>query len=181
MSQDLILIGRIGAPWGIRGDNWVQLYTDSPADAFKYAPWVLRRPHPVKKGAYVDAPWELKPPKGRVQAKGWVCRLTDSASRNDAETYKGLEIWVSRSCLPELPSGEYYHHELVGCRVVNTAAEDLGSVSEVLETGANDVLVVRGDDKAVDDAERLLPWIDSVVINVDLSESTVTVDWQKDF
>ena len=159
----------------------MQLFTEQPKEAFKYAPWVLRRPHPVKKGAYVDAPWELKPPKGRVQAKGWVCRLTDGASRNDAETYKGLEIWVSRSCLPELPNGEFYHHQLVGCRVVNAQGEDFGVVREVLETGANDVLVVQGDALAIDSEERLLPWIDSVVTQVELAELRVNVDWQKDF
>lgn len=181
MNDELILIGRIGSPWGIQGFNWVQLYTDQPEAAFRYRPWVLKRPHPVKKGQYLTPSLEAGKPKGKAQAKGWVCKLDSNADRNAAEQYKGLEIWVSKSNLPALPEGEVYHHQLMGCRVIHSDGSDYGVVESVLETGANDVLVVQPDPTSMDQQERLIPWLDNVVRQIDLSAGLVQVEWDPEF
>lgn len=120
MSQpERILIGRIGSPWGVQGFNWVQLFTETPEAAFQYRPWVLRKPDPIKKGQYIGGDIEVAKPKGKAQAKGWVCKLSSDATRNSAEAHKGLEIWVALDVLPDLPEGEVYHHQLPGCLVTN--------------------------------------------------------------
>mgnify|MGYP000560209967 CR=1 FL=1 len=181
MSNELILIGRIGSPWGIQGFNWIQLYTDDPKQAFNYRPWTLRRPHPVKKGQYLGEDWVIDRPKGKAQAKGWVCKLAPDADRNQAESNKGFEVWVPLGSLPDLPGDEFYHHQLTGLRVVNGNGIDFGVVASVMETGANDVLVVAADAGSVDDAERLIPWIDSAVLSVDLDGGVIHVDWDEAF
>lgn len=181
MSDELILVGRIGGPWGIQGFNWVQLFTDQPDDAFRYRPWILKRPHPVKKGQYLGPDLEVSKPKGKAQAKGWVCKLSGDATRNDAEQYKGLEIWVSKDNLPMLSSDEVYHHQLVGCRVINRQGIDFGVIDSVMETGANDVLVIQADEQSVDEQERLVPWLDHTVVQIDLADSVIHVDWDQDY
>ena len=124
---------------------------------------------------------ELTKPKGKAQAKGWVCKLDSSADRNAAEQYKGLEIWVSKSNLPELDDSEVYHHQLIGCRVLLADGSDLGRVQTVMETGANDVLVIQPDAQSIDDQERLIPWLDHVVLKVDLPSGYVHVEWDREF
>ncbi|QGG80787.1 16S rRNA processing protein RimM [Litorivicinus lipolyticus] len=181
MSDELILIGRIGSPWGIQGFNWIQLFTGEPKQAFNYRPWTLRRPHPVKKGQYLGEDWVLDRPKGKAQAKGWVCKLTPDADRNQAESFKGYEVWVPLNSLPDLDGDDFYHHQLTGCRVVNASGIDLGVVASVMETGANDVLVVAADATSVDDAERLIPWIDSALVSVDIAQRLIKVDWDEAF
>lgn len=181
MSDSLILIGRIGSPWGIQGFNWVQLFTAEPETAFSYRPWVLRRPHPVKKGQYLAEDFEVKRPKGKAQAKGWVCKLDPEANRNEAEVYKGLEIWVDAQNLPELSDGEVYHHQLIGLTVVNEQDQNLGQVASVMETGSNDVLVVRAGTNSLDDQERLIPWLDDVVKGIHLDQQQIQVDWPADW
>jgi 16S rRNA processing protein RimM len=88
---------------------------------------------------------------------------------------------VSKALLPDLDEA-FYWHELEGLRVVTLAGEVLGTVHHLMETGANDVLVVRGDEHSVDREERLLPWIEEqVVVDVDLESGIIKVDWDKDY
>lgn len=159
----------------------MQLYTDQPEDAFRYRPWILKRPHPVKRGQYIDPDLEVSKPKGKAQAKGWVCKLSGDATRNDAEQHKGLEVWVHKSNLPALSGDEVYHHQLLGCRVLNAQGDDFGVVSTVMETGANDVLVVTADGQSMDDQERLIPWLEHTVVQIDLPAGMVHVDWERDY
>ncbi len=124
---------------------------------------------------------EVSKPKGKAQAKGWVCKLSGDATRNDAEQHKGLEIWVSKDNLPVLSADEVYHHQLMGCRVVNNEGIDFGVIDTVMETGANDVLVIQADEQSVDDQERLIPWLDHSVLAIDLVDCVIRVDWGQDY
>ena len=86
-----------------------------------------------------------------------------------------MRVAISREAFPEAASGEFYWADLVGLKVVNTAGVELGAVSRVFETGANDVLVVEGE------RERLLPFIETVVRQVDIAGGSITVDWEADY
>ena len=95
--------------------------------------------------------------------------------------YTGKELLVPKSELPNLDQG-YYWHQLEGLKVVNLAGEILGRVHHLMETGANDVLVVRPDGDSVDQEERLVPYVPGqVVTEVDLDQGLVRVNWDKDF
>ena len=97
-------------------------------------------------------------------------------ARNGEGKCKGLLIAVPRDSLPEQPEGEYYWSDLVGLSVENLAGEKFGNVDSLLETGANDVLVVKGES-----GEKLIPFIDSVIKHVSLKDKTIRVDWQADY
>ena len=86
-----------------------------------------------------------------------------------------MRIAVPRSELPPLPEGEYYWQDLLGLRVVNCEGVELGEVAEIFATGANDVLVVRGE------RERLIPFVEPVVVKVDIEASRLTLDWGADY
>jgi 16S rRNA processing protein RimM len=105
-----------------------------------------------------------------------IAKLQGVADRTAAEKCKGLLIAVPRDSLPEQPEGEYYWSDLVGMSVENLAGEKFGIVDSLLETGANEVLVVKGEG-----GEKLIPFIDSVIKQVSLKDKTIRVDWQADY
>ncbi len=165
-AGEWVELGRIGAAFGVRG--WVKVisHTRPREGIFEYSRWYLdngseRRPHDL------DA--------GKAQGSGLIARLAGIADRNAAETLNGWSVWVPREELASNDPDEYYWRDLVGLTVINTAGEHLGQVRELMETGANDVLVVEGD------RERLLPFVGAVVREVDLETGRMVVDWDGDF
>jgi len=105
-----------------------------------------------------------------------VARLADCTDRDQAQLLMGCEIGIRRDQLPALAPGEYYWNDLIGLRVFNTEGDDFGTVQQLLETGANDVLVVQGEQ------ERLIPFVmKQVIVEVDLDQGRIRVDWDKDF
>lgn len=104
---------------------------------------------------------------------------------DDPETSRlltGIELTIANKKLPLLQRGEFYWHQLQDLRVVNQHEQMLGRVSHLLETGANDVLVVKADSESIDDRERLIPYLmDSVIIEIDLGNQTIRVDWEADY
>lgn len=145
----------------------VHSYTEPREAILGYVPWYLRH----------DGQWlARKLVKGRVQGKGIVAALEGIDNRDAATLWVGCEIAIHRDQLPFLEKGEYYWTDLVGLRVFTAQGADLGQVKCLLETGANDVLVVQGE------RERLIPFLmGSVVKRVDLPQGTLTVDWDPDF
>ena len=104
-----------------------------------------------------------------------IARLDGCHGRDEADGYRGCEIAVERSRLPETEDGEYYWTDLVGLRVVTGDSVDLGEVGHMMETGANDVMVVRGG------IERLIPFLPGTVVrSVDVERGVVAVDWHPD-
>lgn len=121
----------------------------------------------------------------RAQGKGYIASLEGVEDRNAAELLRGCDIMVPKSALPTLDDGEFYWDDLVGCTVRARDDEgnplDLGRVNYLLETGANDVLVVRASETSIDDRERLIPYIgDDVVLSVDLADAVIDVNWHPD-
>ena len=103
-----------------------------------------------------------------MQLEGWQ-------DRDAARELIGTEIAIRSEQLAKLDNGEYYWHQLEGLAVVNAAGDDLGIVDRVMETGANDVLVVRGK------RERLIPYTPNTIVEVNLSTGQIQVNWELDF
>jgi 16S rRNA processing protein RimM len=113
---------------------------------------------------------------GSRHGKGVIARLADCENRDQARALMGCEIGIRRDQLPATAPGEYYWRDLQGLKVVTIEGEWLGMVDHLIETGANDVLVVKGE------RERLIPFVlDQVIVNVDLDKREIQVDWDKSF
>jgi len=167
-DHKFVTLGRISGLFGVRG--WVKIHSDTdPREGIlRYSPWYLRR----------EGHWEeRRPEQGQRQGKGVVAKIEGCEDRDAAAGLMGAVIAVRRDQLPGgLHPGEYYWADLEGLQVVTTAGVELGRVDHLLETGANDVLVVRGD------RERLIPYLwQQVVLEVDLEQRRLLVDWDPDF
>lgn len=159
-------MGRILAPYGVRGWIKVRPQTESTDGLLGYRTWWLG-----KQGEWNS--YQLL--EGRVHGTDVVARLEGVADRDLAAQLRGCEVAVPRSELPPAPEGEYYWADLIGLEVVNRDGVRLGQVAEVFATGANDVLVVRGE------LERLIPFVEAVVVDVDLEGALLTLDWGADY
>jgi len=166
-STERIVVGRIAGIFGVRGWLRIESHTDPKENILGYAPWQVE----------TESGWtEARVEEGRPHGKGIVAKLDLCADRDAARFLIGCEIAVERRQLPAPETGEYYWTDLVGLSVVTRDGEVLGSVSTLMSTGANDVLVVQGE------RERLIPFIgNDVVLDVDLGESLITVDWDPAF
>ena len=175
-SAELIILGHVGAAHGIKGWFRVISHTQPRDGIFHYQPWLLKRE--------TDDYWlEVKPLAVRQQGKHLVGQLDRCADRNQAEALRGAYIAVGKGAFEVLPEGDYYWHQLEGLEVVN-AEGDLcfGWVDHLIETGANDVLVVKPGEGSVDDQERLIPYLwNRVVKKVDLEQQRIWVDWELDY
>ncbi|GEA52810.1 ribosome maturation factor RimM [Vibrio inusitatus NBRC 102082] len=169
-----IVVGKLGATYGIRGWLKVHSFTDDAENIFGYSPWFLNQ-----KGTWV----ECKVESWKRHNKGYVCKLEGLDVREDAHLLTNLEISVTPSSLPELSEEEFYWRELFGMKVVTTKGYDLGEVSDMLETGSNDVLVVKANLKdAFGQKERLIPFLEEqVIIKVDREAQRIEVDWDPAF
>ena len=167
-----LVLGKIVSVQGIRGEVKVYSYTDPLSNLLEYRHWHLVRATEVR---------QVELARGRVQGNVLVVKLKGLNDREEARTYVDFEIRVPKHELPELPKGEYYWHQLEGLRVINGAEQLLGQIDHLLETGANDVLVVRPCPGSLDDRERLLPYIDSCVLHIDLDAGQMRVDWDAEF
>lgn len=163
----MVVMGKIVAAQGILGWVKVQTFTEYLDGLLDYGTWYVGN----------EGAWRpLQVLEANVHGKVLVAKLEGIADRTAAEKCKGQLIAVPRAELPEQEEGEYYWSDLVGLSVVNLAGESFGTVDTLLETGANDVLVVKGDR-----GETLIPFIASVIQQVSLKDRTIRVDWQADY
>lgn len=164
----MVIMGRVAAAQGILG--WVALktYTEMVDSLTGYPVWWLGdEKHPWRE-VHVEAT--------AVQSKGLIARFAGSNDRTTAEKYRGLLVAVPRSSLPQQSADEYYWSDLIGLKVVNLAGANLGTVESLMDTGANQVLCVRGES-----GEVLIPFIASAIRQVDLTDRTIRVDWSADW
>ena len=173
-SENLILVGKVGAAYGVKGWFKINTYTEVPEGIFDYSPWFI-----TNNGQQQN----VKVAEWRRHNKGLIARFDNVNSRNDAEAWLHAEISVLADQLPELEGDEFYWRDLKGMQVTTDKGYDLGTVSGLMETGSNDVLVVDANRKdAFGKTERLIPFIqDEVIINVDKEQNTITVDWDPGF
>ena len=168
-SNEIVVLGRLADPYGIRG--WLRLYPfgDDPVDWAEMPVWWV-----AKEGG----PWREIGLKGlKAQCGGLVVLLDGIVDRTAAEAMKGLLVGAPRHALPTTGDDEFYWGDLIGLEVVNTADERLGKVAGLIETGANDVLRVVGEDGV----ERLLPFVAAVVLAVEKEAGRIRVEWGSDW
>ena len=177
VPADLVVIGRITAVYGIKGWLKVYSYTEPMQNLLTYRSCQIQR----------QGQWQLiEIEEGRAHGKGIVLKLRNIDDRDVAATYVGCDIGAPLAQLPALEEGEYYWRQLEGLLVFVDHPERgrllLGRVDHLLETGANDVLVVKGNEDSIDRQERLVPYLpEQVVLNIDLTTQTMIVDWDPDF
>lgn len=184
-SVDAVVpVGRIGAPFGVRG--WVRVRSDMelPAELIEHRRWSLRAPA-QRRGERL--PWvEHLVVEAAVHGDGVVARLDGVGDRDSAGLLRHYDVGLPRGAFSGALPGEYFWVDLVGLPVTSRDGQVLGTVDYLMETGSNDVLVVRGD------RERLVPFIvDDVVLSVTLRDALadaagspapgIVVDWDPDF
>ncbi|MGA7179099.1 MAG: ribosome maturation factor RimM [Thiobacillaceae bacterium] len=161
-----IVMGRLGAPFGIKGWIKVQPYTETPDSLFDYHIWQVGR----------NENWhEFEVEDAAVHGAGLIAKLAGIDDRNQASDLRGREIAVNREELPETPEDEFYWNDLIGLSVINREGIKLGEVATLMETGNHDVLVVKGN------KEHLIPFADAYVKQVDLPGRRIEVDWGPDW
>lgn len=171
--ESLIQIGHVHTAYGIKGWVWVMSRTEPIANIFEYGPWYLDRAGTLSAVELAGK---------RAQGKGLVAQFAGCEDRNAADLLVGAGIWVPKSSLPSLDEDEYYWSELIDMQVITEQGVLLGQVHAMMETGANDVIVVRACEGSIDAEERLLPWLPGRVIRfVDRNQRRITVDWDPDF
>ena len=153
-------------------------FTRPVDEIFHYSNWFVR-------GDEADE-WRLfEVEQYRHQGKRLTVKLVGLDRREQAEDVVGREVAIDRSQLATLPEGEYYWNELIGLAVYNLQAVYLGQVDHLLETGANDVLVLsrghRTSGRGAQEQRRLVPWIPEVIVEVDSDQSLIRIDWDEDF
>lgn len=170
-----LVVGRITAVFGVRGWLKVHSYTERPEAILEYRPWWVETDGSLQALAVDDA---------RCRSDGLVVHLVGVDDRTLARVWCQKDIWVPEDRLPALGLSEYYWHQLIGLQVFNEdedARTCFGKVTSLLATGANDVLVVKGDDSSRDQRERLIPYADQYVLGVDLRNGVIEVQWDPEF
>lgn len=173
-NQDYIVVGKLGASYGIKGWLKVFSYTEESESIFSYQPWLVK----------VKGEWkEFRVESWKRHGQGMVAKLEGLNVREDAQMLTNAEVAIQSDKLPALSDEEFYWRELFGMTVVTTEGYDLGKVTDILETGSNDVLVVKANLKdAFGQKERLIPFLDEQVIkSIDRTAQRIEVDWDPGF
>lgn len=174
-ERTYITAGKVAGVFGVKGWVKVKTFTGSPEAILDYTPWYFESPRTggLEVGEVVES---------RVTDKGVIVLLKGINDRDEAKALVGASILIDKCLLPALEESEFYWHELEGLRVRTLTGTDLGSISHLMETGANDVVVVKGDDAACDQRERLIPYLpEQVIMSVDLGQRLMTVDWDPEY
>ena len=175
-AADLVVVGKITTVFGVRG--WVKIhsFTEPTENILGYQSWFLRRNGQWQPVEIADA---------KRHQKGLVVLIEGVNDREEARTYCQCDIAVPAAEMPALESGEFYWHQLEGIKVYAVGENGehlLGTIHHMMETGANDVMVVRQCQGSIDSRERLIPWLpDQVVKEVDLDAGLVRVEWDTEF
>jgi 16S rRNA processing protein RimM len=167
----MVVMARVLGPYGIQGWIKARPYTAAIATLADYPVWWLA---PARDA---NAWQEFAVRSARQHGDTLVAALDGVKDREAALQWRGAWVAVPRSALPSPQAGEFYWSDLVGLAVVNRAAETLGRVSRVLETGAHPVLQVDG----ADGAQRLIPVVADYVDAIEPAAGRIMVDWPADY
>lgn len=156
-----LVAGKLTRPHGVRGEMLMEIHTDFP-DRLKSGSQVFlgehHKPHMIR--------------SARGHSVGLIVAFDGYTNPEMAGQLRNQLVYVPSDNLPPLPEGDYYHHQLLGLRVKTTQDEELGEVEQILQTGANDVVLVR----AHSGGEILIPYIDEVVREIDLDKGQITIE-----
>lgn len=165
MKDDLIVLGKLGSSYGVNGFIKVVSFTDPVEKILDYAPLYLKKTTALHDLIYTEH---------KVFKNGnIIIKLEGVDNPEDARLLTGSEILVSRSALPDPNQGSYYWHDLAGLNVTSKDGGLLGKVDYLFNAGASDIIVV----KPVSGKDILIPYVDHVVLEVNLSEGYIKVDW----
>ena len=172
-QSEQIVVGRLGAVYGVKGWLKVQSFTDDPESIFEYSPWLLSQ----------KTEREMKVVEWRRHNNGLIARLEGISDRDEAARLTGADVCITADELPALADDEFYWRDLIGMRVVNTKGYDMGVVEQIMPTASNDVLVVKANSNdGFGKSERLIPFIQSeYVTEVNKEEKRIQVEWPSDF
>ncbi len=158
-AETYLAVARVVAAHGIRGEVRCEVITDFP-DRLKRTPRLYRGED------HLLVPLE----RARLDKRGAILKFGGVESRDEAERLRGQMLYVAEADAVPLPRDSYFWHQIIGLRVRSDAGQDLGTIKEIIQTGSNDVYVVRADER-----EILLPAIKDVVREIDLAGGVVTV------
>lgn len=166
-QSEWVVIGRFGRPHGIKGFITVHSFTDPRDNIMTYSDWHVLLHHQ----------WQaIKVLQLQAHDKAIIAFIEGYPERELVAALTNAEIAVHKDQLAPLEPGEYYWHQLIGMNVVNQQGETLGTVVDMIATGANDVLVVEGAKR------HLIPYVMGVyVLDINESQQTISVDWELDF
>ena len=178
--HDLIVVGRIGTAYGIKGWAKIHPFSHSP-DALLHAKRWWIAPY-IPEQAVKQAQWQVvSPSQLKPHADAWVGVCTEWADRTQVERLKGWQIAIARADFPQTDEGEFYWVDLLGAQVINQDQVVLGEVVGFLENAAHTVLTVRAQDSSEKQkpVEYLIPFVSAFVGEVDLlaTPKTIAVTW----
>ena len=165
-DDGMVVVGRVAGPHGVGGVLRVVSFTRPPENLLSYAPWCF-----LQDGAWREV--AVCPDGTRRHDNSFHCRVNGIDDREAAAALRGLLIGVPESALPEAGPDEYYWRDLIGLDVVTLAGDRYGRVENLMATGANDALIVSDGTN-----QKLIPFIASVIRDVDLGRSVIVVDWE---
>lgn len=160
-----VVLGRVGAPFGVRGWLKVQSFTDPPEGIVRYPVWQLERDGSLGHRTVLD--WKRA-------GSGVAVQLEGIETREAAQALTGAEVQVERAELPPTAAGEYYWHDLIGLEAWSLQGAPLGRVAGILDLPAHPVLLLEGD------RERLVPLVPERLAGVDIDAGRLTLDWHPD-
>lgn len=169
----MIVLGRIAAPYGVKGWVHVHAFGDDPVEWRRMSTWWLGRNPESTDPAHWQA-YSLD--QCKLHGKSLVASFMGIIDRTGAEKLEGLYLAAPREALPTPAQDEYYWADLVGLDVVNLQGQGLGTVTGLIETGAHDVLQL-----ADGESERLIPFVAAFVKQVELEHKRIVVDWGVDW
>ncbi len=158
-AEPYLAVARVVAPHGIRGEVRCEVITDFPER--------LKRTERLYRGDS-HIPVELE--RARLEKQGAILKLAGVQTRDEAQALRGQILYVPEAEAVRLPGDSYFWHQILGLRVRSDAGEELGEVAEIMQTGSNDVYVVRKDSR-----EILIPAIKDVVQDIDIAAGVMTV------
>lgn len=171
-SEGFVVLGKIVDAYGLRGAVKVFPFADDPERWARLPCWWIGR------DGFEPSAWQpTRLLKCKAQGQVLIAEFESVRDRNSSEAVRGMLVGVPRSEMPPTDDDEYYWADLIGMQVVNTHGLSLGNVLGLIETSANDVLRVGG----ANGEERLLPFVKSVVQDVDLRQRSIRVDWEVDW
>jgi 16S rRNA processing protein RimM len=171
-SSSLETVGLIAGVFGIKG--WVKVvsYTEPADNIFSYSPWTVRLRREQR---------ELEVERFQAHKTGWIAKIKGIDDRNAAESLARAKIVVDPGLFEALPEGDFYWRDLIGLNAVIVEEQKeitIGTVHSLMETGANDVLVIHPDDNSADDRERLVPYVPEIYVEeIDLEQGKIVLNW----
>jgi 16S rRNA processing protein RimM len=162
-----VVMGKVVGSHGIKGWLKIQPFTEDINTLGKFSSWFLSKN---------ESEWkEFKIESSLIKGRTLLSKIENVNDRNEADKFKSFLIGINKIDLPVLEKGKYYWSDLISLEVINEVGFNFGVIDSIMETGSNDVLVIKGE------KETLIPYLDNVILKIDLEKKNVLVDWDENF